>query len=241
MTQYRGALMPLLPLSGQLERARAAHPVLVFSNGAADEAGADGRERCAGLVVDEIVDVVDELLRVQLSGRRAGIMGTAVIAGRAASVIDTRHWLTLAHTGWFRETRREAAHQPRILVVEDSSFFRQLLLPVLATAGYAATAAGGGAQALALREGGAMFEAIVSDVEMPNMDGLAFARAVRAGGPWARLPLIALSARVDPADVEAGRAAGFTDYIAKFEQDKLLVSVRQCLEHAALVREPADA
>ena len=43
-----------------------------------------------------------------------------------------------------------------------------------------------------------MFDVIVSDIAMPDMDGLDFARAVRAGGPWARLPMIALSARAEP-------------------------------------------
>lgn len=241
ITQYRGGLMPLLPLTGELDRTRPSHPVLVFSNGADDGANGTGNERCVGLVVDAIVDVVEEQLRVQLSGQGAGIMGTAVIAGRAAGVLDTRHWLTRAHQGWFREARREARGAPRVLVVEDSSFFRQLLLPVLSTAGYAVTAASNATQALALRDEGRMFDAIVSDVEMPEMDGLAFARAVRSGGAWSRLPMVALSARFDPADVEAGRAAGFTDYIAKFEQDTLLVSLRQCIEHAGLVRVPTDA
>jgi two-component system chemotaxis sensor kinase CheA len=43
------------------------------------------------------------------------------------------------------------------------------------------------------------------------------------------LPLIALSARTEPNDVEAGRDAGFTDYVAKFQRDALIASLRQCL------------
>ncbi len=67
-----------------------------------------------------------------------------------------------------------------------------------------------------------MFDVIVSDITMPDMDGLDFARAVRAGGLWARLPMIALSARTEPADIEAGRDAGFTDYVAKFQREALI-------------------
>ena len=80
-----------------------------------------------------------------------------------------------------------------------------------------------------MRDADAMFEVIVSDIEMPEMDGHEFARAVRAGGLWASLPMIALSARAEPADVEVGREAGFTDYVAKFERDALLESLAQCL------------
>ena len=116
-----------------------------------------------------------------------------------------------------------------MLVVEDSDFFRQLVTPILGAAGYRVTAAPSAAEALRLREAGAMFDAIVSDIAMPDMDGLDFARAVRASGPWARLPMIALSARTEPADVEAGRDAGFTDYVAKFQREALIASLRQCL------------
>ena len=41
--------------------------------------------------------------------------------------------------------------------------------------------------------------------------------------------MIALSARAEPRDVEAGRAAGYTDYVAKFEREALIASLRQCL------------
>ena len=80
-----------------------------------------------------------------------------------------------------------------------------------------------------MRDAGAMFDAIVSDIEMPGMDGLEFARAVRAGGIWAALPLIALTAHTDASRIDAGRDAGFTDYVAKSQQDALLESLRQCL------------
>jgi two-component system chemotaxis sensor kinase CheA len=74
-----------------------------------------------------------------------------------------------------------------------------------------------------------MFDVILSDIEMPDMNGYDFARAVRASGPWANLPMIALSGRSEPVDVEVGREAGFTDYVAKFERDALLESLAQCL------------
>ena len=74
-----------------------------------------------------------------------------------------------------------------------------------------------------------MFDAVVSDVEMPEMDGLEFVRTLRAGGAWAGLPVIALSGRVTAAEIAAGRGAGFTDYVGKFDRVALLASLRQCL------------
>jgi two-component system chemotaxis sensor kinase CheA len=182
-------------------------------------------------MVDEIVDVVEDRLNIELSGARAGLLGSAVVAGHATDVIDTGYWLTQAWQDWFHGSAQTADHDRsrRVLVVEDSDFFRQLVTPILGAAGYRVTAAPSAAEALRLREAGVPFDAIVSDIVMPDMDGLDFARAVRASGPWARLPMIALSARTDAADIEAGRDAGFTDYVAKFQREALIASLKQCL------------
>jgi two-component system, chemotaxis family, sensor kinase CheA len=221
VTQYRGKLMPLIALSGSLDETKPHQAVLVFSD----------RDRSMGLMVDEIIDVVEDRLDIQLSGARPGLLGTAVIAGAATDVIDTGYWLTLAWKDWFHDAPRAAeTHGPRrVLVVEDSSFFRQLLVPSLSAAGFSVTAAASAAEALKLREAGVVFDAILSDIEMPDMSGLEFARAVRQAGPWASLPMIALTGHVEPRDVEAGRDAGFTDYVAKFEREALLASLQQCL------------
>jgi two-component system, chemotaxis family, sensor kinase CheA len=184
-----------------------------------------------GLMVDEIVDVIEDRLNIELSGARPGLLGTAVIGGHATDVIDTGHWLTLAWQDWFHGAAQASQRDKtrRVLVVEDSDFFRQLLTPILGAAGYRVTAAPSAAEALRLREGGAMFDVIVSDIVMPDMDGLDFARTVRAGGPWATLPMIALSTSAEPRDIEAGRDAGFTDYVAKFQREALIASLQQCL------------
>ena len=69
---------------------------------------------------------------------------------------------------------------------------------------------------------------------MPEMDGLAFARAVRAGGAWSAIPMIALTARAEPRDIDAGRAAGFTDYVTKSRREDLVGALRACLTEPAL-------
>lgn len=226
VTQYRGRLMPLVPLTGAIDPTAERFAVLVFTDG-------DGRqERCMGLLVDEIVDVVEDILQIELSGDRPGLLGSAVIAGRATDVIDIGHWLTQASQDWFRRPEPGTAggdSRPHLLVVEDSDFFRQLLVPTLGAAGYRVTAAGSATEALRLRDAGAMFDAVISDIEMPQIDGHALVRQIRASGPWADLPVIALTSHASPDHIDAGREAGFTDYVAKFEREALLASLRQCL------------
>lgn len=225
LVQYRGRLMPLVPLDPgwDLSIAPAQQPVLVF--------GED--DRGLGLVVDEILDVADETLSVGPAGARPGFLGSAVLSGKVTEVIDTAWWLAQAGQDWFgtgaTRVRPAGAARTRILVVEDSAFFRNLVVPALGAAGYAVTAVPSAEAALALREAGATFDAVVSDIAMPGMDGLAFAREVRAGGLWRDLPLLALSGNAAPEDVLRGRDAGFSDYVAKYDRDALLRSVALCL------------
>jgi two-component system, chemotaxis family, sensor kinase CheA len=214
--------MPLVPLSGHWDPEAAAggrQAVLVFTE----------RERAMGLMVDEILDVVEDRLAVQRGPERPGFLGSAVVAGRVTDVVDCGWWLRQAGEDWFRDAATAAAAPKRVLVVEDSAFFRHLVVPALSAAGYEVTAVEAPPQALKLREAGAMFDAIVSDIEMPEMDGFGFARAVRAGGPWRDLPMVALTGRVQPADVERGRAEGFTDHVGKYDREAVLASLRACM------------
>jgi two-component system chemotaxis sensor kinase CheA len=221
--QYRGRLMPLIGVDGggmAGREGRTRQPVLVFNDA----------ERSMGLLVDEILDVVEDRLRVELGTHRPGFLGTATVAGRATEVIDITYWLRLAYPDWFSRNDRETqAGQKRVLVVDDSAFFRQLLPPVLTSADYAVTVVDSAAAALKLREAGQMFDAIVSDIEMPEMTGLDFAAEVRREGAWAELPLVALTSCVSEADIARGRAAGFTDYVAKFDRDAVLAALAQVL------------
>lgn len=223
--QYRGKLMPLIAIDGGIDQQKPTQPLLVFAEA----------DRIMGLMVDEIIDVVEDHLDIELAGARAGLLGTAVIGGQATDVLDTGYWLMQAWQDWFRGVPKQgaAAGQKHILLVDDSDFFRQLMVPTLGAAGFRVTAVASAAEALRLRDSGSLFDAIVSDIEMPGMDGIQFARAVRAGGPWAALPLLAMTGRADSESARIGREAGFIDYVAKFEREALIASLRASLAEMA--------
>jgi two-component system chemotaxis sensor kinase CheA len=221
MVQYRGQLMPLLAMGqdglSPDAVARGRQTVLVFS-----EAG-----RSLGLMVDAILDVVEERLEIKGGQDRPGFLGSAVVAGKVTDVMDTAWWLRRSGIDWFGAA--DASPSQRLLVVEDSSFYRELVVPTLSAAGYDVVAVANPAEALRLRDRGAVFDAIVSDIEMQGMDGFAFARAVRDGGSWAELPLVAFSGRGDAAAVGLAREAGFTDFVTKHDPESLMQSLRGCL------------
>jgi CheY-like chemotaxis protein len=113
------------------------------------------------------------------------------------------------------------------LLVDDAPFFREVVGRYLSGAGMAVTSAVHGKDALEkLSEG--PFDLIVSDIEMPVMDGWTFARHVRDRGY--RGPLLALSSLRKPENEAKARACGFDDYEEKLNHDSLIQRVEQMLE-----------
>jgi two-component system, chemotaxis family, sensor kinase CheA len=221
LTQYRGALMPLVPVNREARlRSEGAQPLLVFA-----DAG-----RSMGLVVDEIVDIVEDRLDIEVASDTPGILGSAVIKGQATEILDVGHYLPLAFEDWFRRKEMsEEALTRRLLFVDDSPFFRNMLTPVLKAAGYQVTVVGGAQEALTLARSGRSFDIVVADIEMPGMNGFELAEALRADPRTSALPIIALSSLTNPAAIERGRQAGFHDYVAKFDRQGLIAALKETI------------
>jgi two-component system chemotaxis sensor kinase CheA len=219
LVQYRGGLMPLVfldPAGAPPEKGN--QPLLVFTE--------DGRSM--GLAVDEIVDIVEDRLNIEVAADQAGLLGSAIIKGRATEIIDIGHFLPQAFADWFdRGELKNKGQSRRLLLVDDSAFFRNMLTPLLKANGFTVTAVESVNAALELRERGARFDVIVSDIEMPDLDGFDFAEAVNADGAWTDVPIIALSSHCVPEAIERGRQAGFHDFVAKFDREGLIQSLRQ--------------
>ncbi|WP_417458280.1 chemotaxis protein CheW [Kordiimonas sp.] len=225
MVQYRGALMPLIKAHPDMElRSEGRQPVLVFTD----------REYTMGLAVDDILDIVEEELNIKLASDKQGVVGSAIISGKASEVIDVSYYLNLAFADWLRSRNVTDDTVPSagasILLIDDSDFFRNMLKPVLTVAGYQVKAVSSAAAALKLMEDGYTYDLIVSDIEMPDMNGFDFATTIRDGSKWENTPLVALSALATERDVQRGHAAGFDDYIAKFDKPTLLRSLAQQLK-----------
>jgi len=223
VVQYREHLMPLVPFDpAHVWKDQGHQDVLVFSDNG----------RSMGLAVDEVVDIVRERMAVELSSAKPGLLGSAIIAGKAVDVVDAAYFLTQAFSDWFEVTALHAAAK-RALLVDDSPFFRNLVAPLLTSANWQVTTASDGAEALKLREAGQNFDVIISDIEMPNLDGLALACAIRNDERWRTVPMIALSSHTEESDINAGREAGFDDYLAKSDQTRLPENLARAMRATA--------
>ena len=218
MVQYRDQLMPLVQMDGVSVRTEGSQPILVFAD--------DGRSM--GLVVDEIIDIVEERLNIEVASGQQGILGSAVIKGHATEVIDVGHFLPMAFADWFsRKEMRPAATAQSVLLVDDSAFFRNMLAPVLKAAGYQVRLATNAQEGLVVLRSGQEFDAILTDIEMPDMNGFEFAETMRSDSRLNSTPIIALSSMISPAAIERGRQAGFHDYVAKFDRPGLIAALKE--------------
>lgn len=218
LVQYRGGLMPLVPINDEVKvRSEGMQPLLVFIDS----------DRALGLVVDQIVDVIEDRLNIEVGSAEPGTIGSAIIGGKATEILDVAHYLPLAYADWFiRKERGPQGTKCRLLFVDDSAFFRNMLLPVLKAAGYDVTVAASGGEVVEMIEKDAEFDAVISDIEMPGMSGFDLAEVLRANPRYSDVPIIALSSHSTPSVIERGRKAGFHNFVAKFDRQGLLTALK---------------
>jgi two-component system chemotaxis sensor kinase CheA len=120
--------------------------------------------------------------------------------------------------------------QPRILVVDDALTVRELQRSILERAHFDVRVASDGVQALALLAGEPA-DLVLTDVEMPNMDGFALTEAIRTNAALANTPVLILSSRASDADRQRGLDVGADGYIVKsgFDEASLLSAVDRLL------------
>ena len=205
LIQYRGQLLPVVGadsaplLPGSREGPR---PLLVFSRG----------ERSAGLLVEEIVDIVESTLVTELRPSGAGSLGSLIIGDRATDLIDVDYYWRQA-TG--EDTQPEAPsvqvapvqmETKRLLLVDQSPFSQVILRPLLAQAGYSVTVVADPEAALAFHDAGQSFDLIMADTSTTGPDAKRFAGAFAKARDWHATPLVGLGLYRPGADFDRSQA-----------------------------------
>lgn len=217
----------LLDLPREAATASAAHPTVVVASG----------DRKMGLIVDRLVGAQDVVLHAlpDRLGRVAGVAAASILgSGELVMVLNVSDLMdgpTASEAARSIALSPEAEQAPAsILVADDSITTRTLEKNILQSAGYEVVVAANGAEAWKLLQQGGC-DLVVSDVNMPKMDGYELTRRIRADVRLRDLPVVLVTSLDDPADRERGVQAGADGYIVKgsFDQDRLLSTIRRLL------------
>ena len=219
VVQYRDGLLPLISVDGhEIDRSNGQSvSTIIFSEGT----------RAMGLAVSEVTDIVEASLNFESSGQKKGVLGATIVRERATELIDVNYYLQKAFPDWFNAKKtKNLSTGKRILLAEDSKFFQNLIRPALESEGYQVVVVDDGALALKELLAGVRPDLVLSDIEMPNIDGYELAKAIRADSRWQNLPLIALTSLTSQEVKEKAAACGFNEFMTKFDRD-VLISVLQ--------------
>ena len=204
-------------------------PALVIS--------AAGRRAVA--VCDEVLGEHEALVKSlgPLFDDVEGYLGAAILGdGRIALLVEppvltlgARRARRMPGPAAARPAAAGAAAAPKVLVVEDSFTVRELQRSILEAGGYPVVTARDGRDALGVLDADPEISLVVTDVDMPRLDGLELTRAIRAIDRRASLPVIIVTGRGSEADRRSGIEAGADAYMAKpdFNQQALLATVER--------------
>jgi CheY-like chemotaxis protein len=234
--------MPLVDLGLVLEAHGERNPraAVVVSHGPSGE--------LLALAVDDLEGEMEVVVKELGSfiGRLPAVAGATIDGdGDVVLVLDlrelaVRQQATGGSLGPAVSGRRRAERAPvppqrapgaaRILVVEDSVGVRELQRVILESAGYTVVTAVDGLDG-ASHLGRDPVDLVLSDVEMPGMDGFTLTRTLRATRGWEDVPVVIMTSRGDEADQRAGLDAGASAYLLKseFDQAELISTVRRLL------------
>ena len=226
--QYCGGFLPLVTLSdsAQVKAIEDTQDLAVMI------CRMRGRE--VGLLGTMPVDVVESCAKIdQEAHRQKGVAGSAIIREQTALIVDLFELVDMAWPEWAVEQavespRSATAQSSAVLLAEDSDFFRTQVVRFLEEDGHTVLAAPDGEAAWeTLLRNLEKVRVVVTDIEMPRMNGMDLARRIRADERTSGLPVIALSSLAGDEDIARGKAAGIDEYLVKLDRDSLLERVRE--------------
>ncbi|MBI5636845.1 MAG: chemotaxis protein CheW [Nitrospinae bacterium] len=185
-----------------------------------------------GVLVSQLLDTIEAGVELNTdSYAEEGLLGTAIIKDKMTLFLDIDTLIRKAEPAWF-PAGGAGKTGGKILLVEDSPFYRRLVKKYLEAEGYEVAEAGNGQEGLAQLDA-REFDLVISDIQMPVMDGLTFIRNLRAGSRQKGIPAIALTALNNDRDRVNAKDAGFNHYELKMSRDQLLASVAELMDIGA--------
>jgi two-component system chemotaxis sensor kinase CheA len=217
VVQYRGRLMPLVSCDEELAiKRQGMQSLLVFSDG----------EVSMGLAVAEIVDIVEDKLDVELLAERSDLVGSAVIRGRTTEIVNLAHYLPMVLETWSRKDQK-GRPEKSLLLVDSSTFFRDMLVPVLKASGYRVHTASTAQDAVRVLSNGLQVDVIVTDLELSGHSGFALVASLRADPHHSSTPVIGMTAKPDSQQIALARKLRISEIVSKIDRRGLLSALAE--------------
>ncbi|WP_035235970.1 hybrid sensor histidine kinase/response regulator [Desulfobacter vibrioformis] len=228
VVQYRGGSLPLYELSQvvnvQQLQDRDQQEVIVFKV----------KDRELGLMVTPPVDAQEVVLNIDSSTlKQPAISGSMIINNHTTLLVDVFELVKTLNPEWFEAEAKAAATMAEdggkiILFAEDSAFFRNQVKQFMVEDGFKVIEAEDGLIAWELlKERVDEIDLVVTDLEMPNMDGFEFTKRIKNDPAYSHLSVIALTSLASEAHIEKGRSVGIDEYEIKLDREKLMAVIRQ--------------
>jgi two-component system chemotaxis sensor kinase CheA len=195
-----------------------------------------------GLLAKPPVDAIETEVAIDsFTLKQPGISGSAVIGDKTTLIVDIYELIQTVQPDWFAvrgsiEIADDAGEVgvPHVLLVEDSDFFRGQVRKFIEDDGYSVETAEDGLVAWNMLDAEPeKYDLVVTDIEMPNMDGFALAQNIRQDKRFSLMPIIALTSLAGDEDVARGKAVGIDDYQVKLDKERLLQSIYEWLKRYA--------
>lgn len=185
-----------------------------------------------GFVVDKIIDVTATNFDLKKSGvEGACIIGTLFVNEKAVSIIDMYDLADKLKLGLRKKTYEiTQGKRPTALVVEDTPMFRTLAVNIMREIGFDVLVATNGKEGIdILTQRYKDVQVIISDIEMPIMNGYEFVEILKSRNEYKNIPIIAVTSRYSEADIAKGKSAGFDTYLEKFKKEEIINAVQKHL------------
>lgn len=185
-----------------------------------------------GLLAIGPIDAMEISVSVDdITLKQPGIMGSTIIEGQTTMLVDIFEVVRALFPEWFEdqeiyEVEDDDGTSPIILIAEDSNFFRNQVKNYMTESGYDVLEGEDGAIAWELlQEHADEVTMVVTDIEMPNMNGFELTETIRSDPRFKDIPIIALTTLAGEEDIAKGKAVGVDEYHIKLDKEKLMASV----------------
>jgi len=227
--QYRDHILSLVSLRtilepGSLDTGSLPNPVqvVVFNDG----------DRSIGMVVDEIVDVVEEAVTIRRKAARHGLLGSGVVGKRVTDFLDLNRVIDAARESWLNGVDGCTKSQ-RVLIADPSAFTRGMIRSGLDVAGYTVLEAANLDEALHCMEHQPI-NAVLAALNLTPGQGSALLAAIRRRPEWEAVPVIAVADSAEEINKSQWRAQGFLDCQTKFDSTAILEAVTRFVSASTL-------